>query len=177
MYAAAIVLHAFFDVCRFRLRPQDLPASGALLGFAVAGYLCAEFLLASIELAPGSAALTALLDAAALAGFTALVLAVRGYRERLLQTLTALAGSGLVLGLIAWPVARWLAAARAAGQDPGAAALVWLALLVWSLLVCAHVYRHALATRFAVGLGVSVLYVWLLVTIAWTVFPPRPAMG
>jgi hypothetical protein len=35
--------------------------------------------------------------------------------------------------------------------------LIWFAVFIWSLLVDAHIYRHALTVPFAVGMLVTVL--------------------
>ena len=36
-------------------------------------------------------------------------------------------------------------------------ALIWFTVFIWSLLVDAHIYRHALTVPFAVGMLVTVL--------------------
>ena len=167
MFSAARTLFiSFFEICRFRLRPQDMPASRALLLVTALAYLGVDAILAGIDLPAADAVLTASLETAGLAGYTAVVLGARGHHARIEQTLIALLGSGLVLGLVAWPVVTWLHVARTTRVDVGAPALLWLPVFVWSLLVSAHVYRHALSVRFGVGFLVTVVYVGLVLSVA-----------
>ena len=49
--------------------------------------------------------------------------------------------------------------------------LGWLMLLVWSISVQAHIYRHALSTRYGVGLLVAGLQMVLVISLLETLFP------
>ena len=49
--------------------------------------------------------------------------------------------------------------------------MVWLVLVGWSLLVVAHIMRHALSVAFAVGLGVAILYTLVAMQVIGTLFP------
>jgi len=166
------LLQAFVELCLLRRGPQDLPASPVLLALTVPAYLALDTAIAALDLPVTRAFGAAVLDAGALAAFTALALAARGRRARLLQTLTALLGSGVVLGACALPVGLWL---RAAGRDAAVPQLLWLTLFVWSIAVSAHIYRHALEVHYAIGVAVSVMYVWLLINIAFLLLGPPPA--
>ena len=92
---------------------------------------------------------------------------------RIGQTLTALAGSGAVLGLLALPIIQVIFEGQDAGEVPPFAAMAWLILFGWSLLVVAHIMRHALSVRFAVGLGVAILYTLVAMQVIGTLFPPE----
>jgi CDP-diglyceride synthetase len=90
---------------------------------------------------------------------------------RYLQTLTALAGTGAVLGLVGLPLIQQAARAHT-GEEPAATLVVgWLMLLVWSISVQAHIYRHALSTRYGVGLLVAGLQMVLVISLLETLFP------
>lgn len=177
MTAAGLVLaRAFADVCRFRLAPQQLPASPALLLVALAAYALSGAAGAAIELPPSRALLASVLDTALLAAFTAGVLMLRGVAGRLTQTLTALTGAQAVLGVAGIPVLLWLHAARGSAAEL-VPSVAWLALFVWSLLVFAHVLRHALSTHPLVGFVLALAYVALSVHLLAPVVAPQPTAG
>ena len=90
---------------------------------------------------------------------------------RLVQTLTALAGTGTVLGVVGLPLI--LQAARTQTEDGPAGILVlaWLLMLVWSIAVQAHIFRHALSTGYGTGLLLAGLHTVLIVTLVETLFP------
>jgi hypothetical protein len=83
----------------------------------------------------------------------AAMLHVRKFPERLPQTLTALAGTGIILGLLAFG---FLLQADPEVNQP-LLGLAWFGIFSWSLMVDAHIYRHALAISLSLGLLVTVL--------------------
>lgn len=177
MTAAGLVLaRTFADICRFRLPPQQLPASPALLALALGAYALTGAAGGAIELPAGRAVVASLLDTALLGAFTAVVLMLRGVAARLTQTLTALAGAHAVLGVAGIPVLVWLHAARGSSAEL-VPSVAWLTLFVWSLLVFAHVLRHALSTRPMVGFVVALAYVALSVRVLAPVIGPHGASG
>lgn len=155
MNAASLLLRAYFDICRLRLRPQDLPASGVLMLATLGSYWLCSFLVSLLLLPAGQAFITTVVNLILLILITEALLRLAGFRARVGQTLTALTGSGLVLNLLALPVVFWSMAARSRGVPSGGASLLHIMLLIWSLMVSAHIFRHALSTRFAGGLLIA----------------------
>lgn len=171
MPAPALVLFtAFLEVCLLRRRPQDLPHSLFLLKLTLAAYAAANIGLAAINLAPGPAVAAGVLDTVLLVAVTMVLLQLRRLPRRLPQTLTALAGSGALLNLLAAPVMLWLAALPEPARE-GLPALLILGLVVWSLAVMAHILRHALDIPFFGGLLLAIAYFWLLLTAVYIVAP------
>ncbi|HKJ76836.1 MAG TPA: hypothetical protein VKA64_06495, partial [Gammaproteobacteria bacterium] len=80
-------------------------------------------------------------------------LAVARRAPRTRQSLTALAGCEVLIGLVALPV---VAALR--GADPGGAGIILLLLLGWNLMVANHVFRHALDLGPFAGIAVAAGY-------------------
>ena len=158
------LLRAWFEMCRLRAVPQQVPASSGLLGLALVFYVLVSVLVAL----PGSGWTMAwwltLLDLAVLAGVTALVLRLTGKGPRFNQTLSALAGTGALLGLLALPLV--LTAPEPADPVPAWAGLLWLVILFWSLAVRGHILRHALEIPFGMGIllsaGYSLVLIWLV---------------
>ena len=159
-------LRTWLDMCRLRAAPQQAPASSSLLGVALVFYV-----LVSIAVAlPGSgwslALWLTLLDLAVLAGLTALVLWMAGKPARFNQTLSALAGTGALLGLLALPLVL-----MAPDPVPAWFGLLWLAILFWSLVVRGHILRHALEIPLGMGVLLSAGYALVLIWLVRWWFP------
>jgi hypothetical protein len=160
-------LNLFFEITLFRRAPQDVPASVSLLYAGLIGYALVTFAAMAVQLPRNSALLQALADTVLMALFTWVVLATRSYLPRFRQTLTALAGTGIVLGLIALPVLAWLMRlgdpAQATGADPAAVipSLLLLFLMGWSIAVVSFIFRNALESSRAVGVALAVAYLVL----------------
>jgi hypothetical protein len=144
-------LKILIGICLLRASPQDLPASragmlGALVAYAAAGVLGVLDVL-TFE----NAILAAALDTLLLTAVTHLVLQWRRLDNRLTQTLTALAGCGALLSLLAWGAAGLV---REVFQPEW----VWAVFLVWYTLVFGHILRHALSISLAAGVAASLFY-------------------
>jgi hypothetical protein len=161
----------WFDICLLRAGPQDLPASRELLGLSIASYALASFLLSLPGYPLVTAGQLALMDASLVVVFAATALYVTGKMARLMQTLTALSGTGTLLGLMALPVIQLLASGQEAGQPAVLAGLLWLVLFGWNLLVVAHIMRHALSVNFPVATGIAILYTLVALQIINALFP------
>ncbi|NIR28276.1 MAG: hypothetical protein GWN84_02870 [Gammaproteobacteria bacterium] len=161
----------FLDICLLRRNPQDLPASGLLLGLCLLAYAASGMLVSTVMLPAPTAFLAGVTDTVLLCLLTASVLYLQRLRARVPQTLSALAGTGAILSIIALPVTSWLQSARDAGTDTSLPDLMLLALLVWSLVVAGHILRHALSTVFIVGVVLAVLFFWISVNVLYSLFP------
>ncbi len=167
------ILKAFWDICLLRLGPQDLPASPLLAGIAAAAYVGVGWLVGLAQLTAGQALLATLLDALLLAVLVRIVLWVRDRGARFLQTFAALAGSGAVLGLVILPLVLWGQGGAETGAGSGALLpLLLLAWTVWGLTVMAHILRHALETRLIIGMGLSLVYLYLALRVVRAVLGP-----
>jgi hypothetical protein len=161
----------WLDICLLRAGPQDLPASQTLLGLSVSSYVVVSLLLSLPAYPVGTAVLAAVLDLGLLSAFAAALLYLFGKWARLPQTLTALTGTGALLGLLALPLVTVLFQGSEKSPLAGFAALFWLFLFGWSLLVVAHIMRHALAIAFPYAIGVSVLYALVALQLMALLFP------
>ena len=160
------LLRTWLDMCRLRAAPQQLPASPRLLWLALLFYSLVGVAVAL----PGSgwsmALLLTLLDLGVMAGLTGLVLWATGKPVRFNQTLSALAGTGALLGLLAVPLVLTVP-----DPVPAWAGLLWLGVLFWSLAVRGHILRHALEISFGMGLLVSAGYALVLIWLVRWWFP------
>jgi len=165
------LVRLFVAICLLRAGPQDLPISRTLLRLALGLYLLFAWLLAVPAYGQGRAVLVALLDAALLIVFVQVLLYLLSRSARIPQTLTAMAGSGSLLGLLALPLVLWGQPAQAEEQISGLLLYAWLLLLVWNLLITGHILRHALSTSLGIGTGVALLYTLISMQIVSALFP------
>lgn len=166
------LLRLFFDICLFRRGPQDVPASAWLLRAVLVLYLALGVVLLALDGSPlWRSVAKALVDLALLTGITWGALSWKQHQARFAQTMTALLGTGVVLSVIALPVARWLFLSTANGGLDPMAAMIWFLLLLWSLAVIGHVMRHALQGPFALGMLIAVTYLVAQITLLEWLFP------
>ncbi len=154
------LLKLFIDFCLLRAKPYDVPASRSLLALTLIVYAVMSVALASVQLSLGKALLYALADIMVLALVTHTLLLLRRLPARLMQTLTALAGTGALFELLALPLA------RATEPSP-----LLFGLMIWSIAVSAHILRYALSVSFARGMLASVGYVVVNLIVMSALFP------
>ena len=159
------LLKLFFKLCVFRAKPQDLPASGFLLGLMLTTYALVSLAVASTEMPSSSAALYALADTVILALFSYIVLSLKRFPERLVQTLTALAGTGALFGLLAWP---------ALSLPETQVTLLLAPLVIWAIAVTAFILREALTISLALSLATSLGYFSISLIALSALFPVAP---
>lgn len=139
------LLRSFWEICLFQKAPQDLPYSrGLFVLLVLLGFVVDNL---NLNIALPKVMVTSVLGVVSLhtgllLGSLSALLVVMGYRARIIQTLTALLGTGVIISLLAMPVL--LIVGRSA-NEPGYFGLILLLLNIWSLLITAHILRHALS--------------------------------
>lgn len=140
------------DVMRLRAGPQDMPAGWGLAILFSLLYLSEGFvadqLLNETDSAPRSLVAVSIQFLV-----TFLLLGFRRLSARLPQTLTTLAGTGVLFGALSIIL---IMQARPGVAQP-ALALVWFGAFLWSLAVDAHIYRHAMSITMSLGVLVAVV--------------------
>jgi len=164
----AQLLRFWLKLCLLRAAPQDLPAPNWLLGFSVLCYAVISVLAMTLSYGFSVGVRVALLEAGLLVVFVAALLYLLNKPARIRQTLSALTGSGALLGLPAVLLAMVMTPEEGTAQPVSVA---WLLLLIWNLLVTAHIMRHALSSSLAIGLGVALLYILVSTQFIVTSFP------
>lgn len=144
----------FWDIVLLRRGPRDLPAAWGLLATAAGASFAIEFAMVAHRYGPGTALAHATFDLVLTALLFSALLALRGQRHRLLQTLTALFGIDALLSL---PLALLSLSASGEGHHL-LAGLVFLALLAWNLLVVGHIVRGALDVPLLNGVAVAMSF-------------------
>jgi len=122
-----------------------------------------SWMVSLLTLSPLTALLSAMVDTGVLMGLAMLVLWVRELGVRYTQTATALLGTGALLMALALP---FLILQMKLGEDHNfLPSIIVLALMIWNLNVVGHILRHALDTRFFVGLLLSIVYLYVSISV------------
>ena len=154
----------FLAICLLRKGPQDVPASPVLLRLSLLSYGISGVLIPLLDVSLTVSLLLTGLDMALLTGLAYGLLALRDYRPRFMQTLTALLGTGTLLQLLALPLLFLLKQETVDASAPVWLVLLWLGLFIWGIVIMAHILRQTLST----SLGVGVLYSLAYVLLYWT---------
>lgn len=162
-----MALKIILGICLLRANPQDLPTSRVMLFSALIAYILADVIGVLDMLSVDRALLAAAVDTLLLVAAVHLALRWRQAENRLPQTLTALAGCGALISLLAWTTAG-LAGERFPAE------WVWAPFLVWYILVFGHVLRHALSIALSAGVAVSFLYLILSLGVTGLFVNPAP---
>jgi hypothetical protein len=147
--------------------PQDIPYSPPLLLIVLAVYLLTGLTITTLQSPWHEAIIQVLVEALMLAAFAGALLVIHKKRARLVQTLSALFGTDVVLTLPSIPLLVWLQ------QYPEAhgAFLALFTLMLWHVLVVGHILRHALSTNAIVGMVWSFCYTFINFQLMMNWFP------
>ena len=147
---------ALYGLVRLEAGAQSLPASTPFLWASLSLYGLSEFGLASIGHGTNVSLLAGLIAVLLLVVLTTAALSFAGYSSRVMQTLSALAAAGAVVDCSRF-VLQLLLGAMVPVANFGTFML--FPLLVWHFLICAFVYRGALARASLHSQGLALAYV------------------
>jgi hypothetical protein len=165
-------IRSWLEQALLRRAPQDDAFSYAALTAALLAYVMVDLFQAVASSAGAAAFLLTIADTALTVLFAWLVLQFAGKTARFVQTLTSLAGTGALLGVVGMPLVMQAANLNRSGAEGSASlAVAWLVLLGWSIAVQAHIFRHALATGYSLGLAVAGLRVVLGIGLLELLYP------
>jgi len=142
---------------RLRSGPQDLAFSYGLLLVFIVVHLLINMVLAGQTVMQWSNILTAAMNSLFTLSFVFVMLQLAKKQQRFVQTLSALLGAEILLGLLG-------AVLLLIYQVPALSALVgllWLALIAWNIVVAAHIFRHSMETTMVWGMALAMLYIFL----------------
>jgi hypothetical protein len=148
-----------------------------LLGLTLFFYLLVSVILALPFYGVSMSLMQAVLEVSILITYTRAVLQISAHIERYMQTLSALAGTGVVVGVMAIPLA--YSSQQSTGgvmSNSDMTLLAYLLITVWLLVVYGHVFRHALSSGMFVGIIVGLGYILVSSIIIDMVLPP-PSFG
>lgn len=166
------LLKLFFNICLLRSKPQDVPASNALM---------LSMLLATIAsgvpaiigavggLAP--ALVIGLIDVVLILVLLKIFLRLTGLSSRLLQTATALFGTGVIINMLSIPIQLMLDVSSENSANQFLGALFYFVLLAWSLVIMGHILRHSFKLQLSSGVLVAMGYFMLINTLVRMFLP------
>ena len=152
-------------------KPQDIEYNPGQSGVVALLYLLSGIFVLSKTIQFDIAVYSMILDAVVLGLFSAGCLILLRYKARLVQTFTALFGTGIIYHLLAWPVIEKLSMSDLTDSDKSTLSLVFLMLLSWQILVNAHIYRNALSVDMTKAVVLSIAYWLMSMTLSQIIFP------
>lgn len=171
------LIRMFWDICRLKVGPQAVPRGQNLMIAAVlAGIIIDSF--ASSILIPKLTGLDILKIVATynvlLLTAIYLLLKVIGYAERGVQTVTAIAGSGLFISLVLLPGLLMMSTVE---EEVKSFAIFILIDNVWRIAVVAHIFRHAFSISLLMAMILSVSYLIFGVFVADFLLPAQNSLS
>lgn len=167
------LMRIFWDICRIKAGPQDLPKGRYLMVATVLAATIIDSFATSVFLPKLSIfELTKIVVIYNISLLMAVYLLLRliGYGERGIQTLTAIAGSGLFISLVLLP---GLLMMNAANEQIKSFAIFILIDNIWRIAVNAHIFRHALSINLLMAMILSVSYLLFGVLVADIFLPAQ----
>lgn len=150
----------FLDICFLRAGPQDLPSSSWLMKLSLVVYFAVATVSQVIEYSLPISLAAAIAELVLLLIVVAVLLRLRGFSARFNQTITAISGTGVLISLIALPLVY-----LASGISPenmnlvdSVTMLLIMFVLLWSLMVTAHIFRNALEIKAGMAVALTIAY-------------------
>ena len=173
------LLDVFIGICFRRCGPEDLPDSRFLLQACIVLYAISSIVFSSIG--PGDQTanqpgfpviiVKGLFDTAYSVFWFALLLTVFNRLQRANQTLTAILGIGVILTIIALPLAVGFYSVPTESPTIAYFTLGLLLLTGWQVTVIGHIVHRALGFPLAGGLAFAILYAVTYFALVWFLFP------
>jgi len=152
------LLILFWRISRLQKGPEDVPASTALLMLMLMLMLFLDLVSTHLGL-PGvrifEILLIVIVANASVLVLTAVLLQLFGYVQRILQTLTALLGTSILITVLAMPV---LFGLQTRMDNPGGWGILLLVFELWHLVITAHILRRALSISILLALLLAMGY-------------------
>lgn len=158
----------FYNICILRANAEDVPASHFLMAVVLVLYTGLSIVISLIDSTLPQAIISVIVGLIMLIGFTLSGLWIKSYMNRAQQTITALAGSGILFNLLTWPLA--LLAARFPPEQYISLRMLFFLILLWQIAVIGHILRNALTIPLWAGIGISVLYVFTYIRVMGALF-------
>jgi len=172
---AKVLFIAFFDICRLKKRPQDIPASRNLLTICLIAYGFLSILLALLSQPVEKAILVGIIEVLFIMLFSLAVLQLGRKSSRWVQTVTALAGTGVIVSILAIPLYLFIGpSGDAAINSDGLQALGLLLLAIlacWNISIMGHILRYALEINMFSSIVLAISYIWLIFNFTAAIMP------
>ena len=173
------LLEVFIGICFRRNGPEDLPDSRFLLQACIVLYAISSIVFSSIGSGDQAASqpgfpivfVKGLFDTAYAVLWFVMLLTVFNRLQRANQTLTAILGIGVILTVIAVPLAVGYFSMPAESPAVAYFTLGLLLLTGWQVTVIGHIVHRALEFPLFGGLAFAILYAVTYFALVWYLFP------
>ena len=152
------IIFRYIEICLFKASPADIPSTHWIMKFSLLAYFIIGVVISRIDQNWDVSLFSSLTDTLVMIVASLLFLQFRGVKARFQQTVTALAGTGSCIGLVGIPVVYFFNIVKENEQFAGLAMLLLIALMIWSLMVTAHIYRTALEIKPGTAVILTVAY-------------------
>ncbi|MCK5877151.1 MAG: hypothetical protein KAG43_05910 [Candidatus Marithrix sp.] len=178
MHPLIIITRAFFDICRLRSGPQDLPSSTTLLKLTIIFYATIGLILPLIQISMTTAILSTIVDTALLIILVGSLLYFASYSARIVQTITALAGTNALFGIPVIPLFlinrsnfTSVEAVQNISNIDFMLLLLFYGVIMWNFVVYAHILRNSLEIPMFASFVLTILISLLTFTIQNQIVP------
>ena len=151
--------------------PQDILYSRALMVRMIFFYFLSGVLVMSGLMEASVAPVRMLFSISILLVFSYALLTALNKLARLVQTVTALAGSGILFNILAWPVLGYMSVPDVPDTTMQMLSLFMLMVLSWEIMVTAHIYRHALNIQVLSAILLSLGLFFISLSLTQMIFP------
>ena len=151
-----LIAKYFLDICLFRANAENAPASQIFMILTLIAYAFLSLLILMVDYSFAKAISTVLVGIAMMIGFAKAGLWIRNFMDRSRQTITALAGTGIIFDIINLPLV--LLSSHFPAEELVFPRFLLLLLLFWNITVIGHIMKNALSIPFWAGIGISVFY-------------------
>lgn len=159
MMPAMNIISRLIAICLFRAGPDDLPVKSGLLQRSLLAYLLVGVAINVLDTSWVLSLSVSVADTLILLGFTWVLLRIYHHLPRLNQTLLALTGCSVLLGILVMPFLAMFYQYDETEPMANTLLLILMVVMLWSLMVTAHIIRRALETSAPVSVAWTVLYV------------------
>ncbi|MEX2353158.1 MAG: hypothetical protein WD709_03150 [Gammaproteobacteria bacterium] len=157
-----ILFRTFFDICLFRKGPQDLPAARELFWLVMLCYGAISVALSFPYQTFYIAVITGVTEALMLLLITYTFVYLRSVTGRWRQTSTALAGTGVIFSLMAFPLFYLRVYLQSGPALQAFIGMVIICLILWNIAVMTHILKNALSSSYFLGVLASLAYIALI---------------
>jgi hypothetical protein len=153
------LLQTFVEIALWRKGPQDLPASQFLAALVLAVYVAASFVQVQLlGLRLSTVAVVVAVDVTMMVLWPWIVLTFFDRSQRFLQTLTAMLGVGVLLGMVDIAVRVLQILTVGPAEDPYA---LWMVIRFLAMaLMLGRIFMHALDRGLLTGMALTVAIVY-----------------
>ena len=177
--ASKVLFLAFFEICRLNKGPQDIPASKNLLTLCLVVYGLLSVQLTVFSQPIEKAVLAGILEVALIIIFSLALLQISGKIERWVQMVTALAGTGIIISILAIPLYFFIGIGIDEGDMVASGGVNILALLFltvlacWNICIMGHILRHAIGVNMFSGIILAISYLWIVYSFTSAIMPMK----